>query len=959
MKFLLMFCLLLASALVSTPALAVDPVCDTSWSKTATVWTCTGNGRVTFPASTSFVPASNLTISANNGFVLSNNIVGSNNIRVNLQSSYGDYSVSGSTVYGNLTSSSGVFTVSNSTLNGTVTSGGNLNFSASTVTGLVTSQNNTITATNSNFGAGLTSRSGITLTGGSVNGAITMTALNTVRLTGVTMPTGSISGASQVYLDDSNLGSASANVNVTTGSNDIYVQGGSVIYGNLSAAVNSNGTVQVQNGQVYGTCLPKSNPVNACNATPPASVHHYELSYSGPGLTCEAEAVSIKACTNQACSTLYNGSVSLTLTASNGASWSNASPALSAGSAVSYVRKTSLGPTVLAISGASPAASNALVCRNGGAIDSSCSLSFADTALKFYNVDNQIAGEDRDISLRAVQTNSDTGACQARVSGTGPVRLAYRCQDPTTCITGQPLNINGSNGVGGSNISGTAAATPLPNYQEVSLTFDNSGSAPLRVHYPDVGRIALQAELVLAASGNEPLITLTAPPVAWVVKPHSISVGMVSNASGTVLNPAGTQEANKGFLPAGTPFRVQLDVRNAKGALTPNFGNESPQAQLRLQFDSLVYPAGGNVGSLLTADGSFTKASAGQFQHNAVRWSEAGAIRLKGDLQNADYLGADTADVQRPASAVIGRFYPQQFVLTESSLGHTCPGSSPANLSFSYLGQPGVPLSFTLEARNLQGERLSNYDSVSYTEPYAGTAEVALVAENDTSPHKPSLGSRFSGAPTVQWSAGQYRFISPAQGTLQLQRVASVDGPFLQLQPGVLLQNERDQRNFAATALNMNAATAGDCTLDNSCNAIKISGTQRYYYGRYRLESVYGNAAQPLPAILKAEAWNGSQFVQHDADNCSVVQPALLTATGTPAISVSGRDETIRAGVSQTGALVLSAPGQDGRWDLRYQAPLWLKYNWLPAQPGDEDPTANAWFGRYRGNDRLIYLREQ
>jgi len=26
---------------------------------------------------------------------------------------------------------------------------------------------------------------------------------------------------------------------------------------------------------------------------------------------------------------------------------------------------------------------------------------------------------------------------------------------------------------------------------------------------------------------------------------------------------------------------------------------------------------------------------------------------------------------------------------------------------------------------------------------------------------------------------------------------------------------------------------------------------------------------------------------------------------------------------------------------------------------GDEDPTATALFGRYRGNDRLIYQREQ
>ena len=187
-------------SLCSAGAQAVDPVCDTSWSKTATTWTCNGNGKVTFASNSSFLPAANLTIVANNGFVLSGNTVGSATIRVNLQSDYGEFSISGGTLYGNLTASSARVSVSGASINGTITTGGDIVLNSSTVSGLVTSSSNTITATSSNLQSGLTSRSGITLTGGTVNGAITMTALNIVRLTGVTMPTGSISGASHCLL---------------------------------------------------------------------------------------------------------------------------------------------------------------------------------------------------------------------------------------------------------------------------------------------------------------------------------------------------------------------------------------------------------------------------------------------------------------------------------------------------------------------------------------------------------------------------------------------------------------------------------------------------------------------------------------------------------------------------------------------------------------------------------------
>ncbi|MDZ7868027.1 MAG: DUF6701 domain-containing protein [Rheinheimera sp.] len=943
MKFRMLVSLL---SLFSAGALAVDPVCDTTWTKTTSSWTCNNNGKVTFTSNTSFVPSGTLKLIANNGFALSGNTVGSANIRVNFESSYGDYSISGSTVYGNLTASSGDYNISSSTINGTVSSGGNITLNTTTVTGLVTSSSNTITASNSNLQAGLTSHSGITLSGGTVNGAITMTALNIVRLTNVTMPTGSISGASHVYLDNSDLGSASANVNVTTGSNDIYVQGGSVIYGNLSAAVNSNGTVQVQNGTVYGTCLPQSNPVNACNATPPASVHHYELSYSSPGLTCEAEPVSIKACTNAACTTLYSGATSITLAATNSGSWSNSSPAFSAGSASSALRKTTTGSSVISLSAASPTPSNALVCKNAGAADNSCSISFADTGLKIFATDgvsavpNLVAGVNYTVKLRAIQTNTTTGACQARVQGTRTVGVAFRCLNPATCVTGQRVS-QGNVGIGGT------AASSNPSYTNVPLTFDSNGTASVPFNYSDVGQIALHAQLTLAASGTDPTITLTAPAATPVVKPYQIKVNSVTMATATGSNP-GSTSGIPGFLPAGSSFRLVLDVLNGAGKLTPNFGKESNAETLKVGFVSLVYPTSGGTGSdaYLSNASSFTavSGSAGRFQNVQLQWLEAGSITLQGLLSDNDYLGAGDVGL-KPASGTIGRFYPQEFVLSNVSTANTCTAGS---LPFSYMSQPAVPISFELQAVNTAGTRLLNYGT-----GYSNTAVIGFVAENEGSSHTASLGGRLTGQPTPTWQQGRYQFSST---TLQLARGSAVDGPFLNFQPGIKVLSELDSRNLQSTVLNMDATTAGACIV---CDAAKLGNALQFYYGRHRLENAYGNAFQPLPVVLKAEVWNGSQFVLHSTDSCSPVNAALLTATGTPALAISGGVTTLGAGVNALNSLLLAPPGQNGSWTLQYAAPAWLKYDWKPAVAGDENPAATALFGRYRGNDRLIYQREQ
>ena len=87
-------------------------------------------------------------------------------------------------------------------------------------------------------------------------------------------------------------------------------------------------------------------------------------------------------------------------------------------------------------------------------------IDFVDTAFRFYangsNVDStpigtQIAGkssatapDSQTLTLRAVQTNSDTGACTTALTGTQAVNIAYECDDPSNCSGSDLLSFTGA-----------------------------------------------------------------------------------------------------------------------------------------------------------------------------------------------------------------------------------------------------------------------------------------------------------------------------------------------------------------------------------------------------------------------------------------------------------------------------------------------------------------------------------
>ncbi|WP_459828737.1 DUF6701 domain-containing protein [Hydrogenophilus islandicus] len=241
-----------------------------------------------------------------------------------------------------------------------------------------------------------------------------------------------------------------------------------------------------------------TKPLKTCPPLPSTTaLDHIQIEGDGSGLTCLPETITVKACANSSCTTLFPDPVTVTLTADNGATLTPASLTFTGQTTVT-LRKTTPGLTTLAVTAATPAPTNATQCNWG-----SCTVNFADAGLIFTEVGStsavsiptqlsgkrfsQTAGTDPNTdaptryALRAVRKDDHTGACQAAVAGPQSVTLTTRCVDPGSCTSPTRLEVNG---------------TPVPN--PLTLTFDANGTATLgELTYRDAGRIQLQASLTV------------------------------------------------------------------------------------------------------------------------------------------------------------------------------------------------------------------------------------------------------------------------------------------------------------------------------------------------------------------------------------------------------------------------------------------------------------------------------
>ncbi len=738
---------------------------------------------------------------------------------------------------------------------------------------------------------------------------------------------------------------------------------------NISGNVNSEGPVD-NNGSVdgYVNAPPGSNTGDAgetcsdpnsnggfeepCGGTG-GVIDHFEIDHDGEALTCLAEPITLRACENADCSVLADNTGAFTLTATSGLNTFTSTGNFNlTGSVVTNLSIPISGSYTVSLTTAD-SANNPTQCDLAG-VDN-CAMNAVDTGFLLSSPAEVVAGDGFTITVEAVRTDSNTGACVAALDGLQSVNVAMTCEDPATCLQAAS--------------TGVTSIPEFPATTAIDLTF-TAGVANWNVNYEDAGRLDFYTEKTVGTGAT--LVGNLASPI--LVRPASFQVQL------TPASDVSTFSADYSlapvFLKAGESFAVTVTALSSSNQVTPNYGNElAPQQPSLLSTPSYVLPASG--GSVVTV-GAWSYTGNGSWTAANVRYSDIGVIALQAQQQGGSYLGGGNITGSSPP---IGRFVPAYFFASELA----APTLQPSQDDFTYLGQPLTFSSnfpeLSLEPRNVQGSPVSNYANTlfnysidwsgrSYQHSLACGGDAQIISFTPTSVAQLEANNDTDGLPEFVLS------LPLEQGLLYVQDPAQATAPF-----------------NACVALTIPAAALTDddgvCAKNNdagSCLDFTFSPLQgtELLDGRLVLQPALGSVNDELELQFAVEYFNGSAFVINNRDQSTLYSDAWIAPVAsrfTDFVSTEGLT------AAQLVATPLSAtPVISGERDLN--APLllnqtvdpplvgtfnwivnlndiglpWLSYAWAsecsPVLEPELNPCAPIEFGRFRGNDRIIYTRE-
>ncbi|WP_372871511.1 DUF6701 domain-containing protein [Shewanella sp.] len=731
----------------------------------------------------------------------------------------------------------------------------------------------------------------------------------------------------------------------------LYVEGSIVMSGNATVI----GAVAVQGSVPSGGnftpiidlgVLGDADFGGMCEPGGTTGIDHFLLRYSDSPLTCKAEPVAVYACKDASCSTVETSSIVAELFANNAVNgWEGGNlVSLSNGVAIKNLWHTlAASPITIGVASASVAVANPTQCQrgSGAASAAACTLSFADSGLLF-DVPDKLAGKPVTVSISAVRTDLQSQKCVPTFQSTAKNVLFWSDFLNPASVTGAP-RISVNSGDIGTSLS-TAAA--------VTLNFDATGSASLNLNYPDAGRVALNARyLGNASEGNLQLDgsdSFVSFPAGLCIKPQD----------DTAVCTAGDASCNV-YKKAGEAFNLNISAHAWMSdndsdycdntQTTPNFA--MPDLPLIHQLVAPVPGVQGNVGR--TQYNHQPQSGANQVTQSV---SEVGVFRF-GTGAVGSYLGSTAFTIPIAWSAPLGRFVPATFAVKDVSLIPGCGG-------FSYMDQP-TPLAMTIEAHNLGAVVTQNYQG-SFAK---GTA--VLLGEHYDDGH--DLSGRLSALGGA-WEAGVMGFDIDNQFQFARTAAPDADGPFELLDIGLRV-DDNDSNNTQISPRDMKPDTAGDCSLTNSCSGQRL-GTIKMRHGRLVLENTYGPENEILRMTARTQIWQGSGWGLSVDDSCTLVNPALpapqmddsaLGYVFEPDLSAgqsivrSATPARFSAGMLDLYWQALGSPLYRGQVSAPLNTPDWLKWywNWDNSSPnGLFDPRSSAYFGRFRGDDRVIFWRE-
>jgi MSHA biogenesis protein MshQ len=159
---------------------------------------------------------------------------------------------------------------------------------------------------------------------------------------------------------------------------------------------------------------------------------------------------------------------------------------------------------------------------------------------------------------------------------------------------------------------------------------------------------------------------------------------------------------------------------------------------------------------------------------------------------------------------------------------------------------------------------------------------------------------------------------------------------------------------------------------NNRVWVLKPEGTE-IRFGRVSLENSFGPETSPIGQVLSVEYFDGTNYVLADTDTCTQYNSTNISfgplnaigldSANIPAVSGTFTDiDDFPNGVTRQIVLPPVAAGNQGKVEVTYTTYPWLQYDWhwngVEVKTFDENPSAIATYGLFRGNDRIIYNRE-
>jgi MSHA biogenesis protein MshQ len=592
-----------------------------------------------------------------------------------------------------------------------------------------------------------------------------------------------------------------------------------------------------------------------------APLDHFVIGHDPTASVCAPTSVTVTACANAACTSLYTGGTTVTLTPA-----SQAITLGSAGTATAAVMMPAVGKSTLGLTGGG--ASGATICKlNNGGGTSDCSVQVGDIALAVSaGTNNAIVAARADstsnkLTIKALQYSDQTKQCVplfAKV--TRNIGLSFAYGDP-------------GSGASAPYVAGTKLDTTARSF---ALDFDAQGIATPTIAYADAGQIRLNASYADQQSKASGSMILTSAPASF-----SITLGL----------------PNK--LIAGSSFTATVTAVNANGDKTPNFGAETTPVLVKLGAQSCNpfagvhgIKVGANNNDVTSATPTSNVKGAQSF---ALRMDEAGKSDLSATV--SAYLGTLSVNGSTAGGSIctgaVGTFVPAYFLVTppappQPQWQRTTVLSDGTKLNQYYSDERQLKLTVTAmnahdPALNLPDTATTNYSKnmvakdvkLSLLDPQ-GSAVAAGVGSIVST--RPACVSKSNGANYVcaeDFAAGV------ATWTGGVKFSATKTAP--------LTANVRATEDIATDPVSSSAHPPEARVVIRS--------------GRVRLSNVFGGVGKTVTMPIDVEYWDGSAWRRNVEDSTTLFPQSAFAIPPSAGLTATMGD--IKNG---SGALQLKPP---------------------------------------------------